>query len=329
VALHAGSEPRLADELGADAVTGALTLGRVIVDLYAAELHRPLAEVESFRKYLGGSAGNTAVGLARLGAPVGLISRVGDDDFGRFLLAELEREGVATAMVGTDPLHPTGLAFAAIFPPDDSKVLFYRKPCADANLAPEDLDLDRLGSARLLCVAGTALAVSPGREAALLALRAHREAGGINVIDVDWRPQFWPGEQVARLYYGLAVGLCDVVLANEPELAFAGGDPDPDRAAAALLALGPAQVVAKRGGAGAWLYTRDGVERMAGHAIAVVNTLGAGDGFGAAYCFGLLEGWEPARCLAFANAAGAIVVSRHSCSQAMPTRNEVEALLRR
>ncbi len=310
-------------------MSGALTLGRVIVDLYAAELHTPLAEVASFRKYLGGSAGNTAVGLARLGAPAGLISRVGDDDFGRFLLAELGREGVCTEMVATDPVFPTGLAFAAIFPPDDSRVLFYRKPCADANLGPEDIDRQRLAAARLLCVAGTALAVSPGREAALLALQAHREAGGINVLDVDWRPQFWPSEPVARLYHRLAVGLCDVVLANEAELAFAGGDADPDRAAAALLALGPRQVVAKRGGSGAWLYSQDGVERVPGHRIDVVNTLGAGDGFGAAYCYGLLQDWPPARCLAFANAAGAIVVSRHSCSQAMPTRAEVEALLER
>jgi 5-dehydro-2-deoxygluconokinase len=305
----------------------ALTLGRVIVDLYAAELHRPLAEVETFRKYLGGSAGNTAVGLARLGASVGLISRVGADEFGRFLLAELAREGVDTAMVATDPAHPTGLAFAAIFPPDDSRVLFYRKPCADAHLAPGDLDGERLGASRLLCVAGTALAVSPGREAALLALQAHRASGGINVLDVDWRPQFWDSERIAHLYYRLAVGLCDVVLANEPELAFAGGHPEPDAAAARLLALGPSQVVAKRGGGGAWLYTERGVERVAGHRVAVVNTLGAGDGFGAAYCFGLLSGWPPERCLRFANAAGAIVVSRHSCSQAMPTRAEVDALL--
>ncbi len=305
----------------------ALTLGRVIVDLYAAELHTPLAEVSSFRKYLGGSAGNTAVGLARLGAAAGLISRVGADEFGRFLRAELEREGVATDMLATDPTYPTGLAFAAIFPPDDSRVLFYRKPCADAHLAPEDIDPRRLGAARLLCVAGTALAVSPGREAALLALQMHRAGGGINVLDVDWRPQFWEGEQVARLYYRLAVSLCDVVLANEPELAFAGGSAEPDAAAARLLALGPTQVVAKRGGAGAWLYTRQGQARAQGHRVDVVNTLGAGDGFGAGYCFGLLSDWSPERCLAFANAAGAIVVTRHSCSQAMPTRQEVEALL--
>lgn len=300
-------------------------LGRVIVDLYADQLHTPLAEVTSFRKYLGGSAGNTAFGLARLGARVGLISRVGPDELGSFLLQRLAQAGVDTAMVQRDPANPTALAFAAIFPPGDSRVLFYRKPCADNHLSIHDIDGSKLGG--MLVVAATALAESPVREAALYALQVNRDRGGINVMDVDWRPGLWADHQVARVYYRLALGLVDTVIANEPELEFAGQSPDPETAARTILALGPRRVVAKRGGAGVMLFGEGGPLTVPPFRVEVMNTLGAGDGFGAAYCYAVLQGWAPERCLTFAAAAGAIVVSRHSCSEAMPTRAEIEALM--
>lgn len=303
------------------------TLGRLIVDLYANQIGVPLSQVSSFNKYLGGSAANTAIGLARLGASVGLISRVGPDEFGKFLRDRLQQEGVDTGMLATDPVYPTGLAFAALFPPNDSQVLFYRKPCADANLSLVDIDFERLREARMLVVACTALAVSPGREAALAALEANRNSGGVNVLDLDWRPMFWASPEEAHLYYRTAMRLADVVLANEPELEFAGGSSDPDEAAQSILKLGVREVVAKRGGAGVRYYGQEGFFQVPAVRVEVMNTLGAGDGFGAAYTYGLLEGWPVERRLRFAAAAGAIVVSRHSCSDAMPTRAEVEALL--
>jgi 5-dehydro-2-deoxygluconokinase len=302
-------------------------LGRLIVDLYAQEIGVPLEEVATFRKYLGGSAANTAVGLARHGASVGLISRVGPDAHGTFLLGVLEREGVNTAMVKRDPQYPTGLAFAALRPPSDSTVLFYRKPCADANLALSDLDTAALQESRMLILACTALAVSPGREAALAALEINRASGGVNVLDIDWRPMFWPSLEEARLVYRMAMRMADVVLANEPELEFAGGTADPHEASRIVRALGPAQVVAKRGGDGVLYFGPEGELFAPPCRVEVMNTLGAGDGFGAAYAFGLLEGWPVEKRLAYAAAAGAIVVSRHSCSEAMPTRRETEDLM--
>lgn len=305
-----------------------LTLGRVLVDLYANQLHTPLRDVASFNKYLGGSAGNTAVGLARLGAKAGLISRVGADEFGHFLLETLAREGVATDMVKIDPTYRTALAFAAIFPPADSNVLFYRKPCADTQLTLDDLDAATLTSARLLVVTGTALCESPSREAVLRALELRRAAGLTNVMDLDWRPMLWTNPAEAGLYYRMALRMTDVVLANEPELAMAGETADPDTAAQHLLALGVKQVVAKRGGSGVILFQPDAAPiHVPPFRVDVVNTLGAGDAFGAGYCYSLLQNWEPERALRFANAAGAIVVSRHSCSAAMPSRAEVEELI--
>lgn len=308
-------------------VTEVYTLGRVIVDLYADQLHTPLSQVKSFSKYLGGSAGNTAFGLARLGAKAGLISRVGPDEFGRFLLERLQQEGVDTSMVAVDPKYPTGLAFAAIFPPGDSKVLFYRKPCADVKLCVDDIDWEKLRRAKILSIAATALCESPSREAVLAALEEHRRAGGINVIDVDWRPTLWDDPAAARIYYRMALKLADVVIANEPELEMAGESSDPETAAANILRLGARQVVAKRGGQGVMLFGEGGPLAVPAIKVQVMNTLGAGDGFGAAYNYGLLQGWEPERIVRFANAAGAVVVTRHSCSEAMPTLDEVEALL--
>jgi len=301
------------------------TLGRLIVDLYANELGVPLSKVTSFNKYLGGSAANTAVGLARHGMSVGLISRVGDDEHGTFLRNTLAQERVDTRMVQTDPDYPTGLAFASIHPPSDSTVLFYRKPCADANLSVRDIDETALTGARALVVACTALAVSPGREAALKALTVNRRSGGLNILDIDWRPSLWSNSDDARIYYELAMQLADVVIANEAELEFVGVVPNPAEAARRVMEYGPKKVVAKRGGGGVLHFEAGEELYVPAVRVEVVNTLGAGDAFAAGYVCGLIEGWPLEKCLQYAVTSAAIVVSRHSCSSAMPTRAEVEA----
>ena len=305
------------------------TLGRLIVDLYANEIGVSLDQVRSFQKYLGGSAANVAIGLARLGVQVGMISRVGPDDFGKYLLNKLTEEGVDTAMTGVDKQYPTGLAFAALFPPADSQVLFYRKPCADINLSLADLDVERLRATSLLEVACTSLSLSPSREATLAALEIVRASGGITVLDIDWRPIFWSSEEEARVCYHSALRLADVVLANEPELTFISGTSDPATGAQHLKLFGVKEVVAKRGGEGSWSFSDAGAIHVSAFPVQVLNTLGAGDGFGAAYCYGLLQGWGPLQRLQFANAAGGIVTSRHSCSEAMPTLAEVQELVAR
>lgn len=299
-------------------------LGRLIVDVYANEVGLSLREVKSFNRYLGGSAANTAVGLARHGAPVGLISRVGSDQHGEFLLDVLHREGVNTEMVKADAEHATGIAFAALKPPSDSEVLFYCQDCAYQHLAIDDLDFDGLTKAKILVVGATTLATSPSREATLVALELNRKTGGLNVIDIDWRPMFWRDKREAKLYYEMAIKLADVVIANEPELAFVGDSEDPVAASRALLSLGTTQVVAKRGRQGVLYFGPEGDREFPAFSVNVLNTLGAGDGFGAAYTFGLLQGWPVEQRLEYASAAGAIVVSRHSCSEAMPTRAETE-----
>lgn len=302
-------------------------LGRVIVDLYANEIGRDLEHVETFHKYLGGSAGNTAVGLARLGASVGLISRVGNDAFGRYLLRRMQEEQVDAQMVVTDPTYPTCLAFAALFPPDDSKVLFYGNPNAHSQLDIGDIQEELLSRSEVLVVAGTALSTSPSRDATLWALERHRAAGGRNVMDMDWRPIYWRNLTEARLYYQKALEQVDVVLANEAELVFIGGNQDPKTIAMQLQEWGVQEVVAKRGSHGCWYFGPDEDHFVPAMDVMVLNTLGAGDGFGAAYVYGMLNQWSVEKRLRFATAAAGIVVSRHSCSEAMPRLQEIEALL--
>lgn len=307
--------------------TDVYVLGRIITDVYGNEVNVPLKDVSSFNKYLGGSAGNTAVGLARHGAAVGLISRVGNDAHGEFLIDTLTREGVDSGMVKKDEQHFTGLAFAALRPPSDSELLFYCTDCAYEHLHVDDLDEQAIQSAKILVVCATTLAREESRAATLKALELHRTAGGINAMDVDWRPMFWSDKAFAREVYDEAIRLTDVLIANEPELSFVGGSDDVLVARDRVMSLGPKELVAKRGSSGVRYFGPDGEETVPAFTVDVLNTLGAGDGFGAAYTYGLLQGWPVRQRLRYASAAGAIVVTRHSCSEAMPTGAETEAFL--
>ncbi|MCY0878703.1 MAG: 5-dehydro-2-deoxygluconokinase [Firmicutes bacterium] len=306
------------------------TVGRVIADLYADKVSTPMEQAASFRKYVGGSSANTAVGLARLGRPTGVVARVGRDPMGTFIAETLQREGIDTTMLRLDPQYQTGIAFAALYPPNDSQVWFCGNPNANSRLAVEDLDFDALKEARALVIAGTALAREPARSTVLALAHVAATAQIPVVLDIDWRPVFWERSDEALSVYDKLLPLSQVVLANEPELTVVGDSHEMQDAAARLLGLGVGEVVAKRGKEGAWSFGphRDPVFVPA-FSVPVLNTLGAGDAFAAGYVHGLLAGWEVHERLKWANACGAIVVTRHSCSEAMPTAAEVEALCRR
>ncbi len=303
-------------------------VGRAIVDLYGDAAHQPLKDVAVFNKYVGGSAANTAVGLARLGQPVGMISCVGRDPFGDFIQEQLQREGIDTQMLARTDRYQTGVAFAALFPPHDSEVWFLGVPNANAALEIADVDWEAAEAAQAFVIGGSALA-APSSRAVVMRLIAIAKARQVPwFFDVDWRPVYWhtaDDEPVA--IYREALEGATAVLANAPELAWVGQSDQWREAADRLLALGVHEVVAKRGKEGAWIISRDGAVHAPAYAVSVVNTLGAGDGFGAGFVDGYLRGLERQARLEFANACGAIVVTRHSCSQAMPTRREVEEFL--
>ena len=303
-----------------------ITIGRVGVDIYPLQ-DGPLEDVSTFGKYLGGSAANVAVAGARYGHDVALVSRVGDDPFGRYLLRELGVLGVQSRFVAVDPEYKTPLTFCEMFPPDDFPLYFYREPKApDLNITEGDLDLDAVRSARLLWCTGTGLSEEPSRGANLAALAARARADH-TVLDLDYRPMFWSDPAEATRQVGAALEHATVAVGNREECEIAVGETDPHRAADALLERGIRLAIVKQGPRGVLAKTRDETVEVPPHPVTVVNGLGAGDAFGGALTHGLLEGWDLERTLRYANVAGAIVASRRECSTAMPTAAEVDAAL--
>ncbi|MEV4742026.1 5-dehydro-2-deoxygluconokinase [Streptomyces sp. NPDC049555] len=306
-----------------------ITMGRLGVDLYPLQSGVPLSRVETFGKFLGGSAANVAVAAARLGRRTALISRTGDDPFGTYLHDALRDFGVDDRWVTPVAAYPTPLTFCEIHPPDDFPLYFYRHPKApDLEIHTAELDLAAVRAARIFWVTGTGLSEEPSRSATLAALEA-RAADATTVFDLDWRPMFWNGgADAARPWYARALAHATVAVGNTAECEVATGESDPHAAARALLAAGVELAVVKQGPQGVLAVHRDGtVAHVPPVPVDVVNGLGAGDAFGGALCHGLLAGCDLDRTVRYANAAGALVASRLACSSAMPTHDEVTALL--
>ncbi|MFE0476460.1 5-dehydro-2-deoxygluconokinase [Streptomyces sp. NPDC058947] len=305
-----------------------ITMGRIGVDLYPLQTGVPLADVETFGKFLGGSAANVAVAAARLGRRTAVITRTGDDPFGTYLHQELKGFGVDDRWVTPVAAHPTPVTFCEIFPPDDFPLYFYRRPKApDLEIHTDELDFFAIRGARIFWITGTGLSEEPSRSATLAALKA-RDRAGITVFDLDWRPMFWRDPEQARPYYREALRRATVAVGNLDECEIATGVREPQACADALLAAGVELAVVKQGPKGVLAVHRDGTRaEVPPVPVDVVNGLGAGDAFGGSLCHGLLAGWDLERTMRHANAAGALVASRLACSSAMPTGSEVEDLL--
>lgn len=310
-----------------------LTYGRAGVDVYPLQIGVGLEDVESFGKFLGGTTANVAVAAARLGHRVAAVTGVGDDPFGRFVRRALRDLGVDDAQVVIVPDLPTPVTFCEIFPPDDFPLYFYRRPSApDMNLTVDDVDLDLVRDVDLLWVTTSGLSEEPSRSTQLAMLEARaagRERQKVHhtVLDLDYRPMFWPEPAAATEQVQRILGMVTVAVGNREECEVAVGESDPDRAADALLDAGVELAVVKQGPKGVLAKTR--TERVESPPIPIepVNGLGAGDSFGGSLVHGLLADLPLETMLRNANAAGAIVASRLECSTAMPTQDEVDALV--
>ena len=304
-----------------------LTMGRVGVDLYPQQVGVHLEDVETFAKYLGGSATNVAVAAARYQRRTAVITRTGDDPFGRFVHQALKGYGIDDRFVSSVPGLPTPVTFCEIFPPDDFPLYFYRWPKApDLQIYAEELDYDAIRAAGVFWVTGTGLCDEPSRTATLAALEA-RKKQGITVLDLDYRPMFWASREQARHWIQRALPHVTVAVGNLDECDTAVGEREPLKAAQALHDFGVSLAVVKQGPKGVLAHDRSTAVEVPPVPVNVLNGLGAGDAFGGALCHGLLAGWDVERVMRFANAAGAIVAGRLACSDAMPTAAEVAELL--
>jgi 5-dehydro-2-deoxygluconokinase len=304
-----------------------LTLGRVGVDLYPLQMGVGLEDVETFGRFLGGSATNVAVAAACHDRRAAVITRTGDDPFGVFVRRSLRELGVDDRYVSSVTHLPTPVTFCAIRPPNDFPIYFYRYPKApDLEIPPDELDLDAIRAAGVFWVTVTGLSAEPSRRSHDVALDA-RARTHHTVLDLDYRATFWTSADEARKQIARVLPKVTVVVGNREECEVAVGEVDPDAAAEALLARGVELAIVKQGHQG--VLARTATERVAvpPHRVDVLNGLGAGDAFGGALCHGLLSGWPLQRTIRFANVAGAIVASRLECSTAMPTSAEVQRSL--
>ncbi len=302
-------------------------LGRIGYDLYAVEQNQRLAEVKHFSRHLGGSSANIAVGLARLGLRVGIVSSVGKDALADFLLGFLRREGIDTQFVQLVEGYNTSLCLTEVSPPNHFPQVFYRRDPADVQLQLGGSELAYIQGASLFVTNGTSLSAPPAREATMSALKAARTAGLRTAFDIDYRASSWRSPEEAGIQARKALPWVDVLLGNEEELSLLSGTSETRDQAQIGLDAGASLVIRKRGSDGVEAYSRDGYVFAPKCAVNVMSTIGAGDGFGAGFLYGLARGLSLDECLRYGNAVAAIVVSRISCSDAMPYLKELNEFL--
>jgi len=302
-------------------------LGRIGYDLYSEEPNVPLPQVRRFSRYLGGSSANMAVGLARLGAGVGIVASLGNDALSEFLMQFLSAEKVDMSRVQIAPGHLPSLCLTEVSPPDRFPQVFYRRDAVDTRLDIGEEDLRYIGTSRMFVTNGTSLCAAPSRESTYRALEHAKEAGCRVVLDVDYRSMSWVKAEDAGIAVRLALPFVDVLIGNDLELKLVTGAGGLEEAVMKLRMARVPMLVSKLGDQGTRVWVGDEPVFLAPYAVPVVSTIGAGDGFAAGFLFGLLRGLPVIECLHYGNAAAAIVVSRLSCSEAMPVLAEVKHMI--
>ena len=318
-----------------------ICLGRAAVDFYGDQIGSRLEDMGSFSKYLGGSSCNIAYGCSRLGLKSAMLTRVGDEHMGRFVREELQRVGVDTSHVITDKERLTGLVVLGIKDQDTFPLIFYRNDCADMAISPNDFDPEFIASANALLITGTHFSTEGTYNTSMTAIKYAKQAGAKVVVDIDYRPVLWgltslgDGETRFISSDGVSQHLqsvlphCDLVVGTEEEIHIAGNSTDTITALKKVRELSDATIVLKLGPLGCTVL-RDVIPDSSddfivhqGVRVDVLNVLGAGDAFMAGFLRGWLRGEDDATCTAYANACGALVVSRHGCAPAIPSEEEL------
>ena len=312
-----------------------LMLGRIAIDFNPVDYFKPLDKSETFRKYLGGSPANIAVGMARLGKKVGFFARVSDDQFGKYVVDFFENEGIDTSRIRKCTNgEKLGLTFTEILSETQSSILMYREGVADLQLSPEDIDEDYVKSAKALLISGTALSASPSREAAFKAISFAEKHGTVVVFDIDYRPYTWKNRDEISVYYSMAASGADIVLGSRDEYDLTerliSQSKDDKETAKYWCERGAEIVLVKHGKSGSTAYTSDGGSySVKPFPVKALKGFGGGDGYAAAFLYGLLEGMELIDCLEMGSAEAAMLVASHACSADMPDLAALEEFIAR
>jgi 5-dehydro-2-deoxygluconokinase len=309
-----------------------IAIGRACMDLNAVEYNRPMEETMTFKKYVGGSPANIAIGAAKLGLKSGFIGKLADDQHGRFIEQYMREAGVDTSnMVIDREGHKTGLAFTEIKSPEECSILMYREDVADLYLQPSEVSEEYIKKSKILLVSGTALSKSPSREAVLKAIKYAKQNDVKVVFELDYRPYTWGSSEEVSVYYSLVAEQANVVIGTRDEFDILENivEGKNETTIRYLFAYSPELIVIKHGVEGSYAYLKTG-ETCKGLAYLtkVLKTFGAGDSYASAFLYALINGKDIETALKYASASAAIVVSKHSSSEAMPTAAEIEALIK-
>lgn len=311
-----------------------IALGRIGIDFYPNEFNCPLEETETFTKTVGGSPANIAVGTSKYGIKTGFIGRISDDAYGRYAVRYCEEKGIDTSGLIVDKDgNKMSAAFVEILSPEESNVIFYRQNPVDLKLTMDDISEEYIKNSKALVISGTALAASPSREAVFIALKYAKQHGTKTILDVDYRPYTWNSMDEASLYCGMAAKLCDIIVGTREEFDVIEGidfkdNQDDDVTAKYWLQFAPELVIVKRGKDGSRAYLKDG-GIFDGDVFPVkpLKTQGAGDSFLAGVASSLIKGKDVVEAMRYGAGAAAIVVQANSCSDAMPTEEEITSFI--
>ncbi|MCM3627015.1 5-dehydro-2-deoxygluconokinase [Paenibacillus glycanilyticus] len=303
-------------------------IGRLCIDLNANEINRPMEQTSTFTKYVGGSPANITIGMSRFDLKTAFIGKIANDQMGRFIRSYLEQNRIDTSNVVNDYTGAvTGLAFTEIKSPTDCSILMYRDNVADLLLTPGEVNEELIAKSKLLLISGTALAQSPSREAVFQALQYAKKHGTVIAFDLDYRPYTWKSQEETAVYYNLAAEKCDIILGTREEFdmmeCFEQEHSD-QNTASRWFNHSAKIVIIKHGKDGSIAYTKDGVSHRAKSFPAkVIKTFGAGDSYAAGFLYGVMQGWTLEKSMEFGSASACIVISSHSCSDAMPRAEQV------
>ena len=312
-----------------------ILLGRVAVDLNPVDYYCPLNESTTFKRYLGGSPANIAVGLARLGKKCGFFARVSDDQLGTFVTDYFKNEGIDTSHIKRcENGEKIGLTFTEIKSETESSIVMYRNEAADLKLSVEDIDEEYIKKGRALLISGTALAESPSREAALKAVTLAKRNGVPVIFDIDYRAYNWKNSDEIAIYYSAVAGEADIILGSREEYDLTEKLIKPgmnDTQTAAFWHSKNAKIVIiKHGKDGSTAYTNDGESySIKPFPVKLLKSFGGGDGYASAFLYGLFEDWDIIDCLEFGSASAAMLVASHACSQDMPSAEAVKEFIKK
>lgn len=313
----------------------AIPLGRIAIDFNPIDYFKPWTQCDTFKKYVGGSPANIAVGMSRLGKKVGFIGCVSQDQMGDYCVEYFNKEGIDTShVVRAKEGESLGLAFTEILDKDTSRLIMYRDNVADLKLEPGAVDEEYIKSTKMLIVSGTALSQSPSREAALKAMTYARKNGTVVVFDIDYRAYTWKNKDEISLYYTAAASMADIIMGSREEYdltdALTHHGLDDGETAKRWFDENAKIVVIKHGKQGSTAYTLDGCfYSIKPFPVTAIKSFGGGDGYGSAFLYGLLEGMEISECLELGSASASMLVASHGCSDDMPDINKIRAFIQK